>query len=263
MPERTFIAQTLVTQAAYARDQYAQRGALTVSTKRDANDLLTQADLAIQAAIVDGIRSAFPGDYIVGEEDGLNVLPEDTHGRCWFIDPIDGTQNFVRGLYPAYGISIGFADQGRAQAGGVALPQNGTAFLAQRGSGATQNGETMRVSSVASLDRARVEIDFGHPHSRATLLHHTKPIMERAGQVRCHCAAVVGICSVATGDADAFIHPGLTPWDFAAAVLIAEEAGARATQFDGTAVPLYAEAPSLVVSNGRIHDEILDTLHSG
>ena len=93
------------------------------------------------------------------------------------------------------------------------------------------------------------------------MLAHCIPVIQQAGQLRCHCAADVGLCSVATGDADAFIHAGLTPWDHAAALLIAEEAGARATQFDGSPVPLFANAPSLAVSNGQFHDHLLDALN--
>lgn len=260
MIELEFIQDTLHHQSKFAREAYARRASLDVSTKVDANDLLTEADLAIQDVIVQGIQAAFPGDHIVGEENGLNILPDDHNIRCWFIDPIDGTQNFVRGLFPAFGISIAFAREGRAQCGGVSLPERNVTFLAQRGQGATANGEPISVSSVDQLAHARTEIDFGHRSGRDDLLAHCIPILREAGQLRCHSAAVVGLCSVATGDADAFVHGGLTPWDHAAALLIAEEAGAKATQFDGSPVPLFAQAPSLAVTNGHVHDELLTTL---
>ncbi len=262
MTELDFIQDILHHQAKFARNAYARRDALDVSTKAHANDLLTEVDLAIQALIVDAIQSTFPGDHIVGEEEGLTTLPDDPSIRCWFIDPIDGTQNFVRGLFPAYGISIGFAHAGRAVCGGVALPERDVIFLAQRGHGATANGSPIAVSTIDQLAHARTEVDFGHPAGRDELLAHCIPVIQQSGQLRCHCAAVVGLCSVATGDADAFIHAGLTPWDHAAAVLIAEEAGAKATQFDGTPISLFDQAPSLAVSNGRIHDELLATLRT-
>ncbi len=257
MSELAFIQDILRRQSTVARNAYARRTSLHVSTKVDANDLLTEADLAIQANIVDAIQTAFPDDHIVAEEDGLTTLPTDTTSRCWFIDPIDGTQNFVRGLFPAWGISIAFANEGHAQCGGVALPERDLTLLAQRQQGATANEVPISVSTIAKLANARTEIDFGHRTSRDDLLAHCTTLIQESGQLRCHCAAVVGLCSVATGDADAFIHAGLTPWDHAAAVLIAEEAGATATQFDGSAVPLFAQAPSLVITNGLIHGEIL------
>jgi len=262
MIELDLIQDTLAVQSKYARDAYSRRATLNVSTKTDPNDLLTEADLAIQANIVNAIQSAFPGDHIVGEEDGLNELPADTSIRCWFIDPIDGTQNFVRGLFPAFGISIAFAQQAHAQCAGVSLPEQEVTFLAQRDQGATANGAPISVSTIDDLTHARTEIDFGHRAGRNDLLNHCIPIIQESGQLRCHCAAVVGLCSVATGDADAFIHAGLTPWDHAAAILIAEEAGATATQFDGSPIPLFAQAPSLAVTNGHIHDQLLAALHT-
>jgi fructose-1,6-bisphosphatase/inositol monophosphatase family enzyme len=260
MTELDFLQETLDRQSQFARDAYARRASISVSTKADANDLLTEADLAIQANIVEAIHSAFPGDHIVGEESGLNVLPNDTAVRCWFIDPIDGTQNFVRGLFPAFGVSIAFAHAGHAQCGGVSLPEREVTFLAQRDHGATANGKPISVSTINDFTHARTEIDFGHRAGRDDLLSHCIPVLRESGQVRCHCAAVVGLCSVATGDADAFIHAGLTPWDHAAAVLIAEEAGAKATQFDGSPIPLFAQAPSLAVTNGHVHDALLTAL---
>lgn len=256
MSEIEFIRAALDDMAVYVRGKYAMRDGVTVSFKREANDLLTEVDLAVQEELVRRIRTAYPDDAIVAEEAGLDSARIGSNGRTWLIDPIDGTQNFVRGLFPAYGISVALAEGGKPIAGGVAVPGKGELYLAERGAGAFRNGERIRVSDIDTVDCARAEIDFSCPSDRTRTLQQFGPLIEAVGQVRCHCAAVIGLCSIATGDMDAYVHVTLNPYDYAAAMVIVEEAGGVVSRLNGDPIHLFDARPGVLGSNGRIHDEL-------
>ena len=260
MTEVELIAHAFETLGPYVMERRADREHLGISSKSHANDLLTEVDIETQRRIVAMIGEAFPGDVIVGEEEGYTRYPGDPGARAWIIDPIDGTQNFVRSLLPEFGISIACVQGNAFVAGGVAFPGTGDVFLAERGAGASRNGRPIRVSDVASLALARVEIDLDGPHKRQPTLDRAGTILLNAGQVRCHCAAVLGLCSIASGDADAYVHVSLRPWDYAAGLLLVEEAGGRSSDLSGHPVRVFGENDGLLISNGRIHEELLTHL---
>mgnify|MGYP002632922822 CR=1 FL=1 len=258
MQELKLIQTILDDVAVVALEKYADRANVRVSSKLNALDLLTEADEYLQALITERILAEFPDDTVVGEELGSDVLPEDIHTRrAWVIDPIDGTQNFVRGLYASFGISIGFVENGEALAGGVHLPTIHEQFLAAKGQGATRNGVPIQVSDKPTLNVARVEIDYGNPVHRNDIMHAFEDIVREAGEVRCHCAAVVGLCSVACGEMDAYFHTHLKPWDFAGAKIIVEEAGGTVHQINGDPVSVFDVGTSLFATNGHLHEESL------
>jgi len=257
MEERAFIERMLARTTAMALEHYPRRAAIHVSSKANPNDLLTEVDLAIQDAIVEGIRRQFPNDAVAAEERDFSRLPADPGARCWVIDPIDGTQNFVRGLFPAFGISIALAVGGQPVAGGVAIPGTGDVFLAERGAGATRNGRAARVSDVRSVSMARVEIDFAGPLERRETVNRSAEIVCAAGQVRCNSATAAALCTIASNDMDGFFHVGLFPWDYAAGMLIVQEAGGKVTRLDGSPVALFDGGLGMAATNGHIHDEFL------
>ncbi len=260
MRELEFIGEGLEAVAPYVRERYAERGGLSVRGKRGAMDLLTEVDLEVQRRLVAAIEKAFPGDLIVAEEAGLDTLPPDRQRRCWFIDPIDGTQNFVRGMFPDFGVSLAFADAGEVRAGGVAMAGANLLMLAGRGLGATRNGKPMRVSSVDKLAEARIDIDFGYPHQRKGTLELFSDLICEAGQFRCYCAAIAGLCAVACGETDAYAAMDTQPWDSAAGALLVEEAGGRVSTATGAPLNLVHGHSSIVVSNGAIHDAFVQRI---
>jgi myo-inositol-1(or 4)-monophosphatase len=257
MTEIQLIENVFDTLIPYVCERHADKKGLEVSSKSHATDLLTEVDLEVQRRIVGMIQQFFPEDIVVGEEEGYARYPDDPNARTWLIDPIDGTQNFVRSLLPEFGISIAFARNGLPLVGGVAFPISGDVFLAERGAGATRNGQPVHVSEIASLRLARVEIDFDGPAIRQPTLDRAQEILTNAGQFRCHCAAVLGLCSVASGDSDGYVHVSLNPWDYAAGLLLAEEAGGRSSDFHGNPLHLFHQNDGILVSNGGIHDELL------
>lgn len=257
MIELDFIHQFLRDNAAYARDKFADRSGLTVTSKTDATDLLTEVDLTLQKRAVEEIRKNFPGDAILAEEGEFTAMPDDPSGRCWVMDPIDGTSNFVRGRFPIFGISIAFADGGRAQAGGVGLPGTGDIFLAERGKGTTLNGERITVSEVRDTAIARVDVDFSSRGDREAMLTRAAPLIKGVGQVRCYGSAVAALVQIAAGDADGYVHMTLKPWDYAAGQLLVEEAGGMATRLDGQPLGIFDNGKGVMITNGALHQSLL------
>jgi myo-inositol-1(or 4)-monophosphatase len=261
MTELDLIKKILDQAAPIALEHHRKRANLKITTKQNPQDLLTQADEQIQTFITQQILQEYPQDTIIAEELGQHTLPPDIHTRrAWLIDPIDGTQNFIRGLYPAFGISIAFTNQSQTHAAGVHLPTINQQFLAQKGQGATQNGQPIQVSNIKTLDQARIEIDYGNPIHRADIAHTFQQTILQAGQVRCHCAAVVGLCSVAAGEMDAYLHTYLKPWDYAAAALILQEAGGTIQQLDTQPLNLWQENNGIIATNTHLQTQIQNTL---
>lgn len=263
MPEIVFIRDFLEANAAYALEKFGARGEITVAQKRDANDLLTEVDLTLQKRAVDLIHAQFPGDAIMAEEGEYAKPPRDKNARCWIMDPIDGTNNFVRGIFPIFGISLAFAVGGEVVAGGIALPGKGAFLLAERGAGATINGTPLRVSGTKILGDARVDFDFSGPADRAALLSHAHDLVLRTGQLRCLGSAVASMAQVATGDIDAYVHMSLSPWDFAAGQLIVEEAGGIASRHDGSPLRVFDGKKGVVISNTALHQDLLHAVKRG
>ncbi len=260
MTELAFIEKFLKANRNYVLEKFTDKASLAVADKDNPNDLLTEVDLTLQKRFVEAVAKTYSDDVVIGEESGLNVLPQNPDGRVWIIDPIDGTYNFVRGLNPAFAIAIAFAREGFAQAAGVFMPRNGLMFLAEAGAGAYCNGKRMTVSTVQHFDEACMEIDFGTGKNRNILVRRAGDALRQAGQVRCQGSAVVGICQVASGDVDGYLHIGLDPWDYAAAQLVAEEAGALATRLDGEPLRLFDGKQGVLISNGAIHKTVLALL---
>lgn len=258
--ETKLIEQFLLSIQDYVRERYAGREHIAVSTKSNASDLLTEVDVTVQQRAIAPIREVFPDDAFVGEEEGLACIPADPDARCWVMDPIDGTYNFVRGLLPVFGVSLAFVEHGVPQAGGVLLPITGGLFMAERGGGAFFNGRRLRVSTVRTVEESSIGVDFADGSDRMNLLKRANTIIRDAGQIRCHGCAVIGICQVASGDAEAYLHLSLTPWDYAASQIIVEEAGGRSSRLDGSALRLFDDKVGVLFSNGVLHDPILHAL---
>ncbi len=138
------------------------RTTMTAATKSSRTDVVTLHDRAAEATIVAALTARRPDDAIVGEE---GTEREGTSGVSWFLDPIDGTVNFLYG-FPLWSTSVGVADNDGAVAGAVFVPVTGELFAAARGEGATRNGEPIRASGEVDLSLALVATGFGYLPSR-------------------------------------------------------------------------------------------------
>ncbi len=257
MTEIGFIKCFLEDNIGYARAKFADRASLTVTSKANASDLLTEVDLTLQKRAVDQIRATFPGDEIVAEEGEFSRMPASPNARCWVMDPIDGTNNFVRGMFPVFAISLAFAIHGRTVAAGMAYPGTGDIYLAEEGKGAFVNETRLLVSQVQQVAESRVDLDFGGVEDRNAWMERAQSLFRQSGQVRCHGSAVAAIGQVASGDLDAFVHMTLNPWDYAAGMLVVEEAGGVCSRLDGKTLKLFDGKDGVLITNGAIHKEII------
>ncbi len=237
---------------------FAERG-FDITHKGRIN-LVTEADLASEKHITELIRQQFPAHHIVAEESWQGGL-SGADDYAWLIDPLDGTTNFSHG-FPCYAVSIGIEHKGQSIAGVVYDPTRDEMFAAERGAGATLNGKPIHVSAVSSLEKALLVSGF--PYDVRERMHEYLPAWEeflkQAQAVRRLGAAAIDMACVANGRLDGFWEKGLHAWDTAAGWVIIEEAGGRVTKLDGS--PFNNFTPSLLCTNGLIHDEMLNVLRT-
>jgi myo-inositol-1(or 4)-monophosphatase len=240
--------------AAILRSGWGQRPSF--ACKSSNTDLVTDFDRRAESAVLGVLTGAFPDDGITAEESGRRASGS---GRTWHVDPLDGTTNFSHGL-PLFSVSIALYQEGSPRAAAVVAPALGWEFAAARGQGATCNGGPLRVSATGRLDDALLVTGF--PYDRRESADNNFRRFEALAQlthgVRRLGSAALDLCFVARGWLDGYWEHKLKPWDIAAGVLIAAEAGARLTAFDGG--PLAVERGEVVATNGLIHDELLGVL---
>lgn len=192
-------------------------------TKSSPTDLVTAADRAAEALIIDGILAARPGDGIAGEEGGNRA---GTSGVVWHIDPIDGTTNYVYGI-PAFAVSIGVEANGELVAGAVFHPSRGCLYHAVQGGGAWRDDERLRCSPLADTATALVATGFAYqPDRRRHQAGVLAEVLPRIRDIRRFGSAALDLCAVASGEVDAYWEQGLNHWDLAGGTVIAREAGA-------------------------------------
>ena len=209
---------------------------LEVDTKSTRTDLVTNADKAVEALIVERIRTARPHDGFVAEEgSGADAGGIDAE-VVWVVDPIDGTTNFVYD-HPGWAVSIAArvgGVEGADVVGVVVDPRHGDEFVGVRGRGATRNGAAIVLGDPPPLAEALVATGFGYdPERRARQAVVFTAMLPRVRDTRRMGAASVDLCSVAVGRVDAYYELGLAAWDLAAGVLVATEAGARVEELRG------------------------------
>ncbi|HTY76421.1 MAG TPA: inositol monophosphatase family protein [Candidatus Bathyarchaeia archaeon] len=224
--------------------------------KGSPTNLVTEMDRQAEALCVDHIRRAFPDHAILAEEGGARPGSE---SHRWIIDPLDGTTNYAHGM-PHFAVSIALEVEGRVALGVIFDPSRDECFTAVRGDGAFLNGRALRVSETPTLDESLLSTGYPYEIRRvhANNLAEHAAFMLRCRSVREMGSAAINLALVAAGRLDAFWELALGPWDVAAGCLLVEEAGGRVT--DPAGRPVSLAAPSVVASNGRIHDEMLRTL---
>jgi myo-inositol-1(or 4)-monophosphatase len=216
-------------------------------------DLVTEADVTAQEAIVSLIRARFPSHAILAEENlgSLDELGEYT----WLVDPLDGTTNFAFRL-PIFSVSIGLAHRGEPVLGVVYDPARDHLFHAQVGRGAYLNGASLHVAERGELIGTLVALDWARePQIRETLLRILNHLAPQVGTVRALGSAALGPCYVAAGWLDAYFHARLSPWDAAAATVIVREAGGQATDFAGQ--PWSLASPRFLAASGALYPKMV------
>ena len=243
-------AVTLAWKAGRSTLAHYQTG-VTVDRKAD-RSVVTIADRHAEQLIRQSVAARYPDHAIIGEEFG-----EDgggAGGPRWIIDPIDGTNTFVRGV-PFYGVLIALEIEGVPQVGVCYFPALDEMIAAASGLGCRWNGRAAHVSRVSALaDATVVYTDARNLSARladrwSDLQRHTA--LQR-GWGDCY-----GHGMVATGRADIMLDPRMNPWDCAALIPILHEAGGRFTDWKGERTITGGDAVS---TNGLLHDGVLEYL---
>ena len=215
-------------------------------------DLVTVADRKSEALILERIRKQFPTHDVMGEE-GTRI--ETGSDYKWYVDPLDGTTNFAHG-YPVFCVSLAVERRGQRIAGVIYDPTRDEMFAAELGSGARLNGEAIHVSATANLGECLIATGFPSQkrHKNPNIYFYHQLTLRTHG-VRRAGSAALDLCNVASGRFDAFWEFNLNPWDTAAGVLIAEEAGGKVTDFSGGAFQIASR--ETLASNGLVHHALL------
>lgn len=229
--------------------------------KSCAADLVTEVDRHSQSIIVEGLNKAFPDHRLVAEEDfGEEELVLD-HRPVWFIDPLDGTTNFVFGI-PLCTVTVALTVGGKPVLGVTCDPFRGEIFTAARGNGAYLNQKAIRVDQ-ARKTLPESLLTTGFPTSdqfkKEMLKADFEKIFFKAADVRALGSAALELAYVACGRLTGYWEVTLRPWDVAAGILLVEEAGGRVSDPCGKELALNNYV-SIVATNGHIHDELVKDL---
>ncbi|TWT83526.1 Inositol-1-monophosphatase [Planctomycetes bacterium CA13] len=226
----------------------AQAAAVELMARRDdrvvhekaPKDLVTDADLAAQKAIRSILLERFPDYAFVGEEEGETEPPESVRRGdadappCWVVDPLDGTVNYVHRLQN-FAVSIGLYAAGKMRLGVVYDPVYEEMFTAIDGQGATVNGRPMKVSGCRDLGESLFSCSFpAGIKSDAPEVKRFIQVLEKCRSLRRLGSCALNMCYVADGRLDGYWATSVQPWDAAAGTVIAREAGAALTQYDGS-----------------------------
>jgi myo-inositol-1(or 4)-monophosphatase len=207
-----------------ALSYFGRTDALEISMK-GFQDWLTIADGTVEREFRAMIAEAFPGDAVMGEEQGGGASE-----RLWIIDPIDGTANFARGDRQ-WCISIGFVLNGRPELGLIHAPALGEMWLARRGGGATLNGQPIRAALTSDLRRSTVECGWSTRRPLEDYLGIVTRLYGAGSSVKRSASGALGVAHVANGRTDGYVETHINSWDVAAGLVIAAEAGCRTNAF--------------------------------
>jgi myo-inositol-1(or 4)-monophosphatase len=223
------------------------------------SDLVTQADLASQAAIKRLLLDRFPGDGFLGEEDATSI--DLRHGSWWVVDPLDGTTNYVHQI-PHYAVSIALVRQGKPVVATVYDPVSHECYTAESGSGAFLNGRRLSSSPVEQLSSAVIAASFSArvDSDSPEIDQFVKALLACQG-VRRTGSAALNMCYVAAGRFDAFWALTTKAWDVAAGQLLIEEAGGVISHFTGRPFDLMQPHPA-ASATGKLHQEFISLLLS-
>lgn len=237
-----------------------------VTTRKPDRTFVTEADTAIERLLRERIADAFPDHGIVGEEFGADG---DGASVRWFVDPIDGTHNYLRGV-PIFATLLGVDRDGELQAGIISAPALGGRWYAWRGGGAwgagrlagTGRGGTprrLRVTRIADLAEAQILHAGTHDVVASGRAPGFGRLLETAWRER-GLGDFWGYCLLAEGAAEVMLEVGLSIWDVAAPAVLVEEAGGRITDFEGRRV---FDGGTTLATNGVLHERVRSVLIGG
>jgi myo-inositol-1(or 4)-monophosphatase len=226
LAERLDFAHALARECGALALREAQQ--LQISSK-GAHDVLTQADLAVEALIREQVARQFPQDAVVGEEmggqEGLDLLQD-----FWLVDPIDGTANYAADV-PRWCISIGFLRGGKPVLGVIFDPTQNRMYTALQGGGAFQNGKPLRARASTTLQGASFELGWSPRLPPEPYVSKVTAVFAAGAQAVRRASGALGMCDVAAGRVDGYAELHINAWDCAAGYVLVREAGGRVNDF--------------------------------
>jgi myo-inositol-1(or 4)-monophosphatase len=231
---------------------------IAIQKKGDIN-LVTEADLASEALIIERIRSYYPKHAILAEEAGEAAISIGDSSHKWVIDPLDGTTNYAHG-YPCFAVTIALEHEGSVVLGVTYDPTRDELFAAEKARGASLNNKPIRVTNTDELGESLIVTGFPYDFKSNPdfVLNLTAMLLGSRG-VRRDGSAAIDLAYVACGRFDGMWEEGLNPWDMAAGVLLVEEAGGQVSGYRGSTFDIYT--PPMLATNGRIHSQMAALLN--
>lgn len=249
-----------IAQEAAAILREGQLKGFSIDRKSSNIDLVTDYDRRSEALIVSKLRSAFPHHGILGEEGSCHPSSS-AEGYMWFIDPLDGTNNFAHRI-PHFAVSLGLFRQDQPILAVIYDVMANRVYWAEKGKGAYCEGNQIRVSQATKLDEAVLASGFSYDRLTNPIdnIAQVALFLKRCQGFRRFGAASLDLAMVASGCLDGLWEFKLSSWDIAAGVLLVTEAGGEVTRIDGGSLGYLTKRNHIVASNGLIHDEMLRVL---
>jgi myo-inositol-1(or 4)-monophosphatase len=236
--------------ASYVRERHENRQGLTIEEKGRQN-FVTEVDKEAERILVSGLSELLPEAGFIAEEGTNNSRGEQYN---WVIDPVDGTTNFIHGVFP-FAISVALTSNNEVVTGIIYEFGLNEFFYAWKDGGAWLNGSAIKVSEAPRVDQALIATGFPYTNFKylEQFMRSMDHFMHNSHGLRRLGSAATDIAYVACGRYDGFYEYGLHPWDVAAGILLVREAGGEVSDFAGQADPLFGE--HIVCSNHKIFKE--------
>ena len=219
-----------------------------IKSKGD-RDFVTNIDLAAERVIKNKIIKNFPQDNIISEENPVRRKSKFT----WIIDPMDGTHNYIHDIN-IFGVSVALAYEQNVVMGVIFMPEDNQLYFAQTKKGAYLNGKRIRVSN-RKINEATLIFDSSIRYKKNIMLRGLSRLVDRVFNVRMFGSTVRGLAYIAEGKVEAEVEYNDKLWDFAAGLLLIEEAGGRCTDLSGKKWNINTKG--YIASNRKIHKKIL------
>lgn len=224
---------------------------------KSVRDIQAEADLAAERLIIDKIKQSYPDHSILSEESGSENHQSE---YLWIVDPIDGTINFSRHI-EEYCISIALEHKGEIVLGVIYQPATGKLYVAEKSKGAYVNGKKITVSTEGQLINCIVATDCtSNAEKRQNNFNILSKICTDVRHVRIFGSCAMHLGRLAEGQIDFYFKTSFNYWDFAAGIIILEEAGGKVTDIDGR--PVDKSSKSLLASNGLVHKDALSIINN-
>ncbi|MGA9288265.1 MAG: inositol monophosphatase family protein [Anaerobacillus sp.] len=225
-----------------------------IDTKSNPNDLVTDIDKQTEKFFIERIKKSYPEHRIMGEE-GFGDKIEDLSGVIWFLDPIDGTMNFVH-QQTNFAISIGIYEDGVGKVAFIYDVTKDELYHCSKGNGLYLNDKKLKPLEPVKFSEALLAINATWVTENHRIDPRTfSPLLKKIRGTRSYGSAAIEMAYVAAGRLDGYVSLRLAPWDFAAGKLLIEEAGGICSTVDNKPIDLLGKN-TIFVGNQSFHSQV-------